>query len=79
MTVLSMLAGEELLWRSLPPIVVLRRIDSGEIPDVRSGLEPFFGTGGASSSISERASRDFDPEIFGKRNTTEVLEIVVPV
>jgi len=72
-----MLAGEELLCRSLPPIVVLRRIDSGEIPE--SGLEPFFGTGGGSSSISERASRDFDPEIFRKRNTTEVLELVVAV
>jgi len=52
--------------------VVLRRIDSGEIPNVRSGLEPFFGTGGASSSSSERASRDFDPEICGQKHNSSV-------
>ena len=28
-----------------------------------SDLEPFFGTGGADSSISVRASSDLDPEI----------------
>jgi len=55
--------------------VVLRRIDSGEIPDVRSGLESFFGTGGASSSNSERASRDFDPEICEQKHNSSV-EIV---
>ena len=39
---------------------------------MRSGLEPFFGTGGASSSDSERASRDFDPEICGQKHNSGV-------
>ena len=63
MTVLSKLAGDELLSCCFPVKPVLRRTVSGESADGISELEPFFGTGGANSSISERASRDFAPEI----------------
>lgn len=35
-------------------------------------MEPFFGTGGANSSISERASSDFDPEICGEKQNSNV-------
>ena len=60
-------AGDELLWSIFCPATpVLRGTVLAESEDERSDLEvPFFGTGGADSSISVRASRDFDPEICG--------------
>lgn len=39
---------------------------------MRSDLEPFFGTGGASSSTSERASRDFELEICQQKHNSGV-------
>lgn len=58
------LAGDELLWRDFCfTRPALRGTVSGESGDEMSDLEPFFGTGGADSSISVRASSDLDPEI----------------
>lgn len=58
------LAGDELLWRDFGLTrPALRGTVSGESADEMSDLEPFFGTGGADSSISVRASSDLDPEI----------------
>lgn len=58
------LAGDELLWRDFRLTrPALRGTVSGESADEMSDLEPFFGIGGADSSISVRASSDLDPEI----------------
>ena len=61
---LSMPAGDELLCCSVLAKPVLRGTVSGESAGERSDLEPFFGTRGAFSAISERASRDVAPEIY---------------
>ena len=64
---LRMPAGDELLFCSVLATPLLRCTVSGESAGERSDLEPFFGTGGAFSAISERASRDLAPEIYTEK------------